>query len=251
MTDLIKLLDKLCYDKKMDKYAIDGERNEEFYKDCEQYFKDFETIYDKIDRHMYSSISDHIDSIEDDAVDILIDKLSLIDEYAKYNQINKKENKCLRSFLKLYDHIKLEAKRSMRYRHMEQMFTSFSNEKKEASKMIEEAQETVKEAKDQTKHLSQQLIAILGIFAGIIVTFSFSITTIGEALANLTDINAFRMLFVVFALGVVFVNSVAVLMSFVAKLSGFSMLKKVPYIVLITANVVLITLMIVFGCLMK
>ena len=59
------------------------------------------------------------------------------------------------------------------------------------------------------------------------------------------------MLFVVFALGVVFVNALAVLMCFVAKLAGFNLQKKMPYIVLGIANLVLIFLMIVFLLLSK
>ncbi len=251
MTDLIKLLDKLCKDKKMDKYAMDGDRSDNFYKDCELYFDEFKAIYDRIDRHMYSEISDYIDNLTDDAVDVLVSKLYCIIDYAKFNQLDEAEACSYKHIFKLYDHIRLETKRSLRYRHMEQMFDSFSNEKKEAAQMIEQAGETVEEAKKQTKNLSQQLIAILGIFAGIIVTFSFSISTIGEALANLTDVNSYKMLFVVFALGVVFVNVVAVLMCFVAKLAGFNLQKKMPYIVLGGANLVLIVLMFVFFNLSK
>ena len=251
MTDLIKLLNKLCHDKQMDKYVIDEERGVDFYKDCETYFNEFKDIYEKIDRHLYSEISEYVEGFADDAADVLVSKLSCIIEYAKFNQLDETEACSYKHIFKLYDHIRLETKRSLRYRQMKQMLATFENEKKEANKMISTAEKTVNEAKEQTEKLSRELIAILGIFAGIIVTFSFSISTIGEALANLTNVDSYKMLFVVFSLGVVFVNAIAVLMCFVAKLAGFALQKKLPYIVYFTANVILITLAIICRFLMK
>jgi len=105
---------------------------------------------------------------------------------------------------------------------------------------VEEVKNVFVEARKETKNLKAQVISILGIFSGIVVAFSFSISTIGEALSNLTDKNIFNIAFLVFVLGIVFVNTISLLMVFIAKMSGFSLNNETTWKMYLLVNVILV-----------
>ena len=104
--------------------------------------------------------------------------------------------------------------------------SAMNKDKAEMFNKVEEVKKVFDEAKKEAKDLKIQVISILGIFAGIVVAFSFSISTIGEALSNLTNVNLLKVALIIFVLGIVFINTISLLMIFVAKISGFSLENK-------------------------
>ncbi len=113
-------------------------------------------------------------------------------------------------------------------------------------KLMQETEDIVKETHEQAQNLSQQLISILGIFTGIIVTFSFATTIVGETIANLAKSDVVYLGFIISVLGAIFMNVIAFLLSFVTKLSGHTFSKKVPWLIYVGGNLIAVGLSLVF-----
>ena len=143
------------------------------------------------------------------------------------------------------DHIELEAARYSSIKKIQLMAEAYSK-KEDVLKLLEKTEATVTETQDQAKNLSQQLISILGIFAGIIITFSFATTIVGETVANLAKSDVVYLGFIISVLGAIFFNVIAFLLSFVTKLSGHNFSEKIPWLVYIVGNVIAIGLTLFF-----
>lgn len=224
MTELISLLDNVAQDFEFHFSIIDD--NEEAYRAIAyDYFQDLKRIYARIGRHRYSDISKYIDSQIQDKVDGLCIGIKCIIDCAKANEYDKDDVSsedyiCYKKICKLFDHVELEAARYSSIKRIQMLAENNSSQAYHATEIMVKAKDTAEEAKKQAKNLSQQLISILGIFAGIIVTFSFATTVVGETIANLTKNDVVYLAFAVCVLGMVFFNIIALLMSFVMKLSG-------------------------------
>ena len=118
------------------------------------------------------------------------------------------------------------------------MAETYSKQENDMVELLRETEKTVNETRDQTKGLSQQLISILGIFAGIIVTFSFATTIVGETVANLAKSDVVYLGFIISVLGTIFMNVLAFLLSFVTKLSGHKFSQKFPWLVYVVGNLI-------------
>lgn len=246
MTELIELLNSIAQD--MDFYCAITDQDEDSYRPkADLYFMQFKTTYERIGRHRYSEISKFIDSVlAQDSVDSLrygvkeILRVAELNEYCNDEDLTNQE--CFKKISKLYDHIELEAIRYSSIKKIECMANTHSKQEKETLDLLESTKATVTETHEQAKHLSQQLISILGIFAGIIVTFSFATTAVGETLANLTKSDIVYLGFVISVLGAIFINVLAFLLSFVTKLSGHTFSKTFPWLIYVIGNLVTIGL---------
>lgn len=253
MTELLCLLDSIVADEDLNMFTFENQYNvddENLRSICEGYFKKFLDIYKRLERHEYSKIAIYVkENLRSDTAHMLSRNISCILDCAKANDYNKDDKKslnkkCYIQVCKLLDHINLQIQYSFSILGVETTIQKFREEKEQASATIEDAKKTALESKEESKSVKQQVISILGIFSGIVVAFSFSITTIGEALSNVTSMNVHKIAFLIFALGIVFVNALTLLMVFVAKLSGFSLKNKAMWFTYGIINVVLISLMI-------
>ena len=237
MVELIRLLNKISTDGNLNAFMEDDNMEDDnFNVVCEKYFNEFKVVYQRIGRHEYSEIARYIDEeLQNDAMGVLNSNMYGVLEWAKKNRYNEdspetEDGRCYKNLFKLYDHIKLEIQRSSGIKLVNEMISHLESKKAEAQKLISEAKSTVDDHELKIKHLTEQLIAIIGIFAGIVVAFSFSISNIGEALSNLSANNALDLVMLIFALGAVFITALAVLMYFVAKLAGSRAEGKAPWV---------------------
>ena len=152
---------------------------------------------------------------------------------------------CYKKINKLCDYIELEAARYSSIKKIQLMAEAYSK-KEDVLKLLEKTEATVTETQDQAKNLSQQLISILGIFAGIIITFSFATTIVGETVADLAKSDVVYLGFIISVLGAIFFNVIAFLLSFVTKLSGHIFSEKIPWLVYIVGNLIAIDLTLFF-----
>lgn len=250
MTELINLLAEIAGD--IDFHCSIIDNDEELMRaSADAYFMRFKDIYARIDRHRYADVSKYIDTSLQDTVDALSEGVKGILSCAEANQYDKDpkgsaNQECYKKINKLYDHIELEAARYSSIKKMELMAENYAEKEKHISELIEDTEKTVSETQDQAKNLSQQLISILGIFAGIIVTFSFATTIVGETIANLAKSDVVYLGFIISVLGTIFMNVIAFLLSFVTKLSGHTFSKKFPWFIYIVGNLVAIGLSLFF-----
>ena len=246
MKELIDLLEAIATNKEFHLAIFDSDEGKTR-ELADGYFNSFKTIYNRIERHKYSEVSKYIGTLHGDVMDSLregIHQIIIAAQQNYYDQDDKDSDnkKCYISINKLYDHIELEVLRVSSIERIKLLADTFDAKKDEINSLLDEAKKEVKETEDKSKHLSEQLISILGIFAGIVTAFAFAVTTIGEAMANLTELNATYLAFIIVTLGLVFTNAIVLLMTFVTKLSGHSVSKKFPFLIYVITNILLCAL---------
>ncbi len=246
MTELISLLDTISKD--IDFHGAIADIDEDTIRPkADEYFRRFIEVYSTLERHKYSDIARYVHSQTPDIVDSLRDGIKCIIECAEMNCYNEDEEysenkKCYLKICKLFDHIELEAARYQTIKKIELIAQENAEHEQATMELITRAEKNVTEAKRHAKNLSQQLISILGIFAGIIVTFSFATTVIGETVATMPKSEVTYIGFVISLLGVVFLNLIAFLLTFVTKLSGHEFKKTFPWLIYTISNLVIIAL---------
>ncbi len=240
MTELIDVLNELARD--IDFHESIAEEQDEKYALADEYFHKLKAVYSRIDRHKYSDISKYINSHQQDEMYILCGNLLCVIECAKSNDYDKdpeNERQCFVKLTKLYDHVELELSRCSSLGEMKALAQQHKKEADNLRVQLAEMEKTIKEAQEKSKHLSEQLISILGIFAGIIITFSFATTVAGETLVALSKWDVTYWAFVLCVLGLVFANLIALLLSFVTKLSGHVFSNTFPRVIYILSNLIM------------
>lgn len=252
MKELIGLLDKIAQDKDFESAILDGDEDS-IRKISDTYFQQFKDFYSRVERHRYSDISKHLERQMQDAREHLLQCVRCIVTSAHengYDVDNESSDcrKCYDKIYKLYDHIELEI---ARYSSLYQI-SLLADRQKERDKTISESEtritQSVKDAEEKVKKLSEQVISILGIFAGIIVTFSFATTVVGETVTNMAKGDVMHLCFVISLLGLIFINVIGLLMSFVGKLSGHRIQGAFPWAVYGIGSGLVFASMIFFYC---
>ena len=251
MTELIGLLDKIALDSAFQNAIMDGDEDN-IRRISDEYFKDFKAFYSRVDRHRYSDISKHLETQMQDAREHLLSGIKYIVESAQENDYDKDSETsecrmCYEKINKLYDHIELEVARNSSIHRIKLIADEQNELKQDVENATGQIKTTVKEAEDKVKKLSEQVISILGIFAGIIVTFSFATTVAGETVISLSESDIMHLCFVIALLGLIFINVIGLLMSFVGKLSGHSIKGAFPWVVYGIGNGLIIIAMTYFA----
>lgn len=250
MKELLDILDLIISDHTYHN-AIETNDYDKLREISDEYFLKFKSFYSRVDRHRYSDISKHLTEKTPDALDLLRDGMNQVLEDARSNEYDHDTEEpqnleCYKKVVKLADHIELEASRLSSVYQIKVIADRAESTYQKSDDLLKKSEQSIEDTKDKAQKLSQQLISILGIFAGIVVTFSFATSTIGEALSNLTQANVCYLGFIICLLGVIFANVVAMLMSFVTKLSWSKMRSAIPWVLYSVINVVLITLTMIF-----
>jgi len=252
MTELIELLDEIAKNEEFH-IAIMDEDEDAIRKISDDYFKKFEIFYSRVERHKYSDVSKYISDEIPDKMDHLREGILCIIESAQKNEYDMDDaessaKKCYIKIVKLHDHIELEMLRLSSINKLKFIGESFNRQKDEIDTSLQKIKSNIDDSEKRVKSLSEQVISILGIFAGIVVTFSFATSSIGEALAHLTELNAIYLGFIICLLGLVFVNAISLLMIFVWKLSRNEPISAVIWVAYGIVNLILIFMTIFFCC---
>lgn len=255
MTELINLLDDIAKNITFHS-AISDYDEEEIRKIADSYFQKFKLIYARIDRHRYSEITKYIDNELQDTVDFLKHGMYCIIECAQKNEYDKEpkdsdDYKCYSKINKLSDHIELEVSRYSSIKKIQLIADTHTKQEKDVLELLSKTEDTLNETQERAKNLSQQLISILGIFAGLIITFSFATTIAGEVVVNIIKSDILYIGFIICVLGMIFMNLIAFLMSFVTKLSGHRFSTTFPWLIYILGNFIILALTIFLYCNMK
>ena len=236
MTELITILGKIADDLEFQISIIDNEDEQAIREKADNYFKELSAFYKRVDRHRYAEISRFLNDRMQDDRDHLLAGIKCILECAQKNDYDKDEEgsdtrSCYVKICKLCDHIELEVLRLSSTSKIKAVADSYDKNKKNIDDLLAEAKTTLNDTERKAKNLSQQLISILGIFAGIIVTFSFATTIAGETVTNMAKGDVMHLCFVISLLGLIFINVIGLLMSFVGKLSGHRIQGAFPWAV--------------------
>lgn len=152
----------------------------------------------KLDRILYSEISNYVFSLEMSERGIFATNLEKLLLYS-LNDENKVSEDCKKMIIKIYDHFQLAL------HQIENVNNIFANS-------IAKAKETLQ---NQIKGVEKEYISILGIFASIVLAFVGGITFSTSVLQNISAVSVFRLLLVIDFLAFVLINVIYILVRFI------------------------------------
>ncbi len=204
---LIKLINLNINDKKYD-------------EEIRKISNEFIEYYKKNNRHSYSAISrvlyENLDDNNQENELYLYQNIESIK-----NHVKECDCKYLDHVFKLEDHIKLELLRFTELKEKEQKINLEINEKLTNSKKVFEKLDTdLKRQRKNIDGLNNQIIAILGIFSAIIITFFGGINFLEGTLSGMNKVETYKLVLIVAIVGLVMFNIIFLLLTFIAKLIG-------------------------------
>ena len=156
------------------------------------------TSTNKLDRILYSEISNYVYSLEMSERGIFATNLEKLLLYS-LDDNNEVSEDCKKMIVKIYDHFQLAL------HQIENVNNIFADS-------IEEAKENLQK---QIKGVEKEYISILGIFAAIVLAFVGGITFSASVLQNISAVSVFRLLLVVDFLAFVLINVIYILVKFI------------------------------------
>lgn len=177
-------------------------------------------------RHNYSEFFAIIVEIaKDDStynLDYLSNNLESVRSLVEQDYINgEKEFRGLyRPLAKLSDHINLEIARYSYSSIHEQRIRDLEKRTENLLVTLKETEEKLVEARTSVSSMQTDLIAVLSIFAAIVLAFSGSMSLLGNALVGMQNAPFFKSVFFVLLCGLVISNTVFLMMYLVGKLTG-------------------------------
>lgn len=156
------------------------------------------TSTNKLDRILYSEISNYVYSLEMSQRGVFATNLEKLLLYS-LDDDNSVDEDCKKMIVKIYDHFQLAL------HQIENVNNIFADS-------IEEAKENLQK---QIKGVEKEYISILGIFASIVLAFVGGITFSTSVLQNISAVSVFRLLLVVDFLAFVLINVIYILVKFI------------------------------------
>lgn len=208
-------------------------------------------------RHQYSGISGKMEELryqsdnEENPLDLqnISTNINLLYEYAE-----KKKKTYLKFLFKLRDHICLEIGR---IEYADKIYNNISSAKSELQLKIDDAisevegiEDGIKESKDTLENLENKIkqnqkesVAVLGIFAAIVLSFTGSFAFTSSVLENFQSGNIYRWLLVIILVGFVLINILYALFYFINRIIHGDQKRGVGPIII--PNLIIIGLLIV------
>ena len=191
--------------------------------------KKFNLIYSDDFRHEYNKLFAFIIKISKKektySLDTLLSKLESIKE--KISENDNSNNRIVKAFNKLYDHLSLEISRYKQYNSRFELNDSElkKNEKSinKISKKIYEFEKRFNYDKDSIDEIKNQLITILGIFASIVLTFAGGISFTISAFNSIADVGIKNVVALSLILGIIFTIVIYLLTYVIAKVNNIQL----------------------------
>ena len=246
------------------------------YKRSEIYTR-LESLYHNTDfRHYYSDIFSVLTTIKQDNtlgdIDILGQNLTIIKN--GYKSINKDADgnqiDIQKQINKLFDHVSLDIARisysdaANRQSVQDSKINDIKREINETQQRvdsmlndIEVSQINIKTTQDSINNAQKEYIAILGIFAAVVITFVGGIAFSTSVLQNIHQSSIYRIVFICLLIGLVLLNVICALFYFIERLVKSRDEEKKPrnsFKPFIIINVIMLVLILItfvcwsFGC---
>lgn len=239
---------------KLEEILVELSKSQDTLKDKKtksEYFKKLEEIYyipgaDNY-RHLYSGIYSTLSDISIDeelSLDILAQNINVIEQKYKPMNRDKKSGSEINisgEINKLYDHVNLDIARINFSKglseRVKQETKNIADEVKVTSENIndvqkensnikgsldetnEELKRLIQETKKQQKEMQQEYVAILGIFASIVLAFVGDITFSTSVLENIDTISVHRLIFITSFIGAISFDIIWLLTVFIYKIA--------------------------------
>lgn len=198
--------------------------------DLNDYAERFKTVYDRGYRQRYSEIlgmleditsDDEADDRDDeceDSLEVISSNLMTLRDHLR-EHISEYGESTYYGVFKLSDHVDIEIHR---LRDRQNLYHDLSgtddnlvdlyNKAQKLEDELKTAESSIKEAQRNSERLQMQMVAILGIFAAIVMAFSGGMDILGGAISISGESDLFRVVFVVLLCGIILFNIFAFLM---------------------------------------
>ena len=202
-------------------------------------------------RHSYSSITASIIRMErtyDEArekedcgrpIEWIVQNLELVmDSFHQYKEANPDKNTPTinNGFFKFYDHIMLE---NARLDEMSRIYDPLRKEAESLRDNINITSETAKEATDKLKGIQIEIVSVLGIFTGIVLALSGSISFSNALFSSLNSGANLNALIVCAAIcGLLLFNALALIIKFLSKIIFHKNPAKMYDVIIVVINIV-------------
>ncbi len=196
--------------------------------DLDDYTEEIIGIYSNLNfRHSYAEMSLILEGFKPDERDALSANLMEISKNLEtvlsQKSVSDEVKMSIRAkVFKLCDHVDLECLRLTRMDKVEYIGKTASDELSAADGKLKETEERAARLDSRVSKQQEQSIAILGIFAGLVVTFSGAIQFASSSLENLNDISALKITYFVCFSFLFLFNIIFLLMYCISKISGSS-----------------------------
>ena len=243
MNELIDILEELT--------SIFNELDNEMLKG---YSDRLNLIYsDKNFRHSYAEISIFLEQeVYPDQRDSLV---SHIDSMLFYLNNNEYPPDIVKKVAKLADHIQLEAVRLGRIENIKYIGQQIKNESIMEQEKLKENVKKSEELEEELKNVNTQLVSVLGIFTGIVLSIFGGISFFSSVFNNIDNVGKYRLIFIASLTGFILFNLISFMFAALSYLTGkslslfpksvrFSSLNQLHNAIYIITNMVLIGIMI-------
>lgn len=182
-------------------------------------------IYTNGFRHHYAEFFSLILQISEDGNEYDLEYLStnleavrsLVEE--DYIGGEKDFNGLYRPLSKLSDHINLEIGRYSHYSISEKKLQDLDKHNQTLQKELKEATSQLSKARASVSTVQTELIAVLSIFAAIVLTFSGGISFLGSALSSIKESPFSKTVFFILLCGFILINAIFILLYIVSKIT--------------------------------
>lgn len=206
-------------------------------------------IYKGDFRHSYSGFFPVILKISEEGneynLEFLSASIEALREYIEKDFVKgeKEFEEMYGSIAKLCDHVNLEIGRLNYYLINESRMKDLESKTKAVNEELTKATKELEVASVKAEGIQTQLVAVLGIFAAIVLSFTGSFAFTSSVLENFQSGNIYRWLLVILLVGLVLINILYALFYFINRIIHNSTEKRMGPIVI--PNVVILGLLVV------
>ncbi len=180
-------------------------------------------LYNKGVRNNYFALFSAISELSKgniESFDALNANIDLLNEHVK-SEFADNEN-VLMGFEKLNQYVKLEANRASYNQGQLEKIRATTEQFEKQKNELEKMEHRLKEYEDKLSIAESgyinNLLAVLGVFSGIIIAFFGGLEYISSVFNNIGDIGRYRLVFISLMLGFVIFNTVSVMLIFLGKM---------------------------------
>lgn len=218
MTSLLEVLDEIK------EYAVDELDSAPSSDVAYGFLQKFDKIYENRSfRHSYSILSRCLGTYQADERDSVPVVLARVVELAALRERTEQAIHVSRSLEKLLDHVELECLRLNRMDEIRNLAKTSKAQQQSASEITLRVSEDAKVLETKVKGFHEQSITILGIFSAVVVGFMAEISLFTKGFETLTVNNVYAVLFYCIIVGLIVFDTLFMLIFFVAKIAGFSL----------------------------
>lgn len=184
------------------------------------------SIYDDDFRHQYSLFFDEVlkeifEKSDGKDIETFRVNLSSIRKFV-CNVCNDRENLLQKKIVKLCDHLWLEISRWEFLFGKAGKLTSMEDRLNKIDMLSKDVEKRTKGTEERFSKLQVDFVAILAIFAAVVIAFSTGSNYLSSALSSIDTVSLGRLVAVVSLCGFVLVNTLFMLMYFIGQLTGKS-----------------------------